>query len=949
MNKPFLQQTAEYLYRNYGGQLTDCCIVFPGRRAGLFFSDHLGNLTDKPMWSPTIFTINDFFEHLSGLEVADPVLLIYQLYKTYKKHIQTPEPFEDFYYWGEMLLNDFEDIDRYMVNTHDLFQNLAAIKSIEDHYDYLTDQQKEAIKTFWNSFNPEKPSKDQKAFLSLWEVIEPIYNDFNETLKNQSLAYEGMIYREVAQKIEQEKCCPNIPWGKVIFIGFNALTRCEELAFGQLQKDGMAEFIWDYDQYYVDNKTNEAGFFIRQNIKNFSMPEQIQPMNNIGKDAINIETYASSTDIGQAKIAGQILKKLHGSQTPAYNNTAMVLADESLLMPVLYSVPANIEQFNVTMGYSLFKTPVYSLVVNLVELQQHSVLRNNQKYFHFRDVLNILRHQFLMEVIGEEIKKIHNALVAQNKIYIDASSLQKNKILEQIFIFIDRPEQVFDYLLDVLYVTSGSMSSGDDAYIKTINREYIYHLYRALKRLKDIFIKENMQTSFVSFSRILERVMRTIRVPFTGEPLAGVQVMGLLETRVLDFENVILLSANEGILPASGAGSSFIPYNLRRGFKLPVIEHNDAIYAYYFYRLLQRAKNVFIIYNTKTDGLKTGEMSRFVSQLKYESPLNLKEHILVHNIRLSVAKPINIIKTPEVMEKIGRYAATDDTRVALSPSALNKYIDCPLKFYFSYIAGIDEHDMIDEEVDPASFGNIFHEVAKNLYQALAGSVVEHPVIEKLYKDEERINVLVNNAFTKLFLKDNGKIEGRNLIITEIIKKYIKRLLVNDMNSVPFTLLGVEKQFSRTIKINTASGSSDVWLKGMIDRIDIVNNTVRIIDYKTGRINNSFTDIESLFAKDDHKRKREVFQTFFYAMIYDKKDGGQPVKPMLYPVKSQDNAMVPVKKNRESVENYQMYADDFESNLSELIKELFDPACDFVQTENEEICKNCPYCKICHRD
>jgi len=952
ISKPFLQQTAGYLYSTYGDDLQDCCMVFPGRRAGLFFSDYLSNLAEKPMWSPSIMSINDFFIYLSGLEVADPVLLIYELYQTYKQYVKTPEPFEDFYYWGEMLLKDFEDIDKYMANARALFQNLSALKSLTGKYDYLTDAQKEAIKSFWDSFDPDNPSRSQQAFLALWEQLQTVYEQYREKLRKQSLAYEGMVYREVAEKLEKGEEIPSLKWKKVAFIGFNALTVCEEVLFNRLKNDNTGLFFWDTDRYYVDNNTNEAGFFIRQNIKKYPAPPGHEVSDNFCADDKHIECFASSTDIGQAKIAGQLLKNFHGNEEPGYNKTAMVLADESLLMPLLYAIPENIHQFNVTMGYPLYKTPVYSLAINLVDLQRNSKIINDSRGFYHRDVLNLLRHQFLTALVGEESIKVFNALARRNMIYIDQAELHKNAVLQRIFTAIDTPGEVFDYVLDVLYYISGRMATDDEEKLTAdaINREYIYHLYKAVKRLKDIFIKEQMEITFTSFSRLLERIMRTIRIPFTGEPLAGIQVMGILETRTLDFENVILLSANEGILPATGQNASFIPYNLRRGFKLPVIEHNDAIYAYYFYRLLQRAKHVYIIYNTKTDGLKTGEVSRFVSQLKYEAAQPLKENVLIHNIHFSSSKPIVVKKDADVMKLLYKYTDEENSTAAFSPSALNKYISCSLKFYFSYIAGIDEQEEISEEMDPASFGNIFHDVASKIYHDMLNKEVGAKEIETLLRDKEIISRLIRESFIEIFFRKENKhaVSGRNLIIEEIIKKYIMRLLNNDMNFTPFYLLGLEKKITMPVQVNTPEGAKNVLLRGMIDRVDSKHDTVRIIDYKTGQVKNTFNGIPSLFLMNDSNHRDEVFQTLFYCMLYSTIDDTSALKPLLYPVKSKNADVAEIKEGNAVVNDYRLYADDFKTGLKELLSALFDPGIDFTQTDDIETCKNCPYQKICHR-
>ena len=698
----FLQHIAQDLYTRYGSDISELCIVFPNRRASLYFKKYLSELSDKPIWAPDTTTINELMQQISGLTTADHIKLLFELYRIYKQAKKSEESFDDFYFWGEMMLNDFDDIDKYLVNPEDLFKNLKSLKSIQDQFNYLSPEQVEAIKQFWQSFDPEKNSAHQEDFISIWNVLLEIYKQFNKKLGELGIAYEGMIYRAVADKIKGNDVI-ELPHKKYVFAGFNALNNCEKKFFNYLNNNKLADFYWDYDLSYINNKHHEAGLFLRDNINQYKQPESIS-----GKDIFtslsqnkNIEIISVPSDVGQAKVITQKLKENGANTGDSPNKTAIVLADEELLVPVLHSVPDSIDKVNITMGYPVNNTPVYSLLEHIIDLQKNAKETKNGITFYHKNVVAILNHQYVNSQYSKEATELLQYIKKNNKIVITRNELASCDFFKTIFTKINTSPELSEYILNILHnIYNALKKSGQENTIHTtsLEKEYIYHIYLSINRLKDVLHEQKIEIKMETYIRLIRKIIRNLRIPFTGEPLSGLQIMGILETRLLDFENLYITSVNEGIFPKTDAALSFIPYNLRRGFGLPTIEHQDAIYAYYFYRLLQRAKNVSIIYNSSSDGLQTGEMSRFLYQLKYESGFDIKEKSLKYDINITQPKEIRIEKSDEILKKLSKFQSSAGETKYLSPSGLSTYLRCQMQFYFRYVAELRKQDELTEEI-----------------------------------------------------------------------------------------------------------------------------------------------------------------------------------------------------------------------------------------------------------
>ncbi len=937
----FLHLFAKDLVKKYNGHFDKLTIIFPNKRAGLFLAEELSKLIYQPVWMPEIFTLSEFIERRTGLKKAEDLTLIIKLYKSYLKVSGIPEKFEDFYYWGNMLLGDFDDIDKYMADAKALFSNLTALKELEQNFPYLTPEQVEAIKSFWKTFNPEKYSQEQQVFLNVWDKLYDTYTDFKSNLVGEDLCYEGMGQRRFCEYLETYDH-PE----KIIFAGFNALNICEKKIFSFYQNSRRASFYWDYDTYYISNKDHEAGHYIRENLVAF--PNELGPehFNNFRHNGKQIEYISVPSGVGQAKLIPTLTEELIRQEN---HDTAIVLCDERMLAPVIHSIPSHVRKINITMGYPAQNTPVAALISMLGDLKSYAKKEKGGTYYYYKPVIALLNHKLIKEHCPDDISRISGYINQKNIIYIAEKHLHFNEITRAIF---SSGEEEFPiFLLNILERFIRSFNP-DDELRHPIEKEMIFSIYTQIQILYNIFKEEGIVPENKFYVQIINRIINTISIPFSGEPLEGLQLMGLMETRMLDFKNLIILSANEGILPKSSITSSFIPYNLRSGFALPVPEHQDALFAYYFYRLLQRAKSVKILYSATTKGINSGEMSRFLYQIKYESGLPIRERNFQNLISIQDNKSIRIAKNDEILQILDTWC--ESQQQTLSPSALNIYLECPLKFYFRYIARIEEKEEISEELDHRLLGTIFHECAQSLYTTVPDGQVTENTIDQIIRDDTSIDKHIRNSYLKLYNLQVSQLmdSGSNELILDVIKKYIREMLKYDKKNTPFRIIAMEQKFSVPVEINTDRGRKQVFVGGYIDRIDRTENGIRIIDYKTGSDTASFKDISSLFDRENGLRNKAAFQTMLYCLMYYY-SAGQPDTPLIpgiYSIKllSDKEYNHLLKCNKEFVLAFDRYKEEFHSNLIKLLEELYSTDCNFEQAMDGKKCRTCCYAEICRR-
>ncbi|MBS9524773.1 PD-(D/E)XK nuclease family protein [Litoribacter alkaliphilus] len=953
----FLRNTAQDILQSFP-LLKDVTVVFPNRRAGLFFTQHLGKIIDKPQWLPEVKTIEDLFYGYAGNRPADNLTLIFELYKVYQKLHPAPEEFDRFYYWGEMILKDFNDLDQFLANAEKLYRDLSEIKEIETDLSYLTHDQIRLIREFWKSFNLQDKGHQDK-FLKFWQMLHGLYVNFKDELENKRLAYGGMLYRNVIESLES---IPK-PDRQYVFVGFNAFTKTEEVLLKHfIQKFG-AKIYWDLDAYYIQDLNQEAGLFFREYMKDPvfgpTFPENLPT--EIANRKAKIKTYAIPLKVNQANLVGKLLEKIKGEEP--LEETVVILPDEQLLFPTLHAMPPNIDKINVTMGYPVKNAPVYAFLEGVLDLQKYTKVEEGKVMFYHKPVRELLASPYLQFENAKEVQTLLKNIQETNLVYVPQEMLAKvNGFFKMLFVKLS-PSQIFPYLGEVIKRLHRQASE------ETLQKSYLMQTYKQLNRLGEILSgQQDVGMSMDFFIRIFRQVFREVKLPFEGEPLAGLQVMGVLESRNLDFRRVIICNMNEESFPPGGGMNSMIPFNLRRAFGLPVQEQNDAIYAYTFYRLMHSAEEVHMIYTTAGDQGKAGEKSRYIQQMAEEMDLAegaMEEEVVFVPVDLSKSQPISIPKNEKIYKSLERYVLKEagERVTAFSPSALNVWLDCRLKFYFKYIAGMDEKSTVNEEVDPAVFGNLAHLSLEILYQ----NYIERKksaVIEKT--DFERLKQLVFPSIEKAirkqyFLEDNAevKLNGQLAIARDVLQKYVLGVLAIDENTAPFEIISLEaeKKYRTAVEIDTPAGLKSVAVGGIIDRVDRVGETVRLIDYKSGTDKKTFPDIPSLFDRQLKSRNKAAMQTLLYGLLYDSKfpSENSPLKPAIFNLreifKPDFNPYLQVKVGRtqgEELNDYRYHREDFGSELRKLLEEVYDPEVPFDQTEHEDKCRYCPYQEICER-
>jgi CRISPR/Cas system-associated exonuclease Cas4 (RecB family) len=960
----FLERIASLLHDEYPGRLDKQCLVFPNRRAGLYFLKYLSLNAGKPVWAPTVKTINELFQSNSSMHLAEMEQLIFKLYGVYKNLNREAESFDDFYFWGEMLINDFDDIDKYLVDALKLFANLSDIKRIDRTFGELSAEQIKIIQQFWVNFNAGSPTKQKTDFLGIWSLLPDLFSNFRSTLKDNLLAYEGMIFRDVAERFKAGHL-PEFKWDCFHFIGFNALNNCEKILMQTLKKAGLAKFYWDYDNSYVNGITDHsAGYFIKRNLSDFGndMPSDwaYDTFLSVPSREIHRRVIDTSSDIAQAKLISRLLPDVSEKNSSDAHHTAIVLADENLLIPALTSLPETVDNVNITMGYPLKFSPVYSLVKQLLSLQKNCRTEGREVLFDHKDVFSILKHSYFTYESNVDRQSLLTDLINEKRQWIAAERFTDVIPFDKVFRRADTPMLLSGYIkmiLEDLYVANDEEKE-QGRYAGTeinIRNEFIYRTLLALNRIDSIVSDSEITITTGTYIRLLDKILRGLSIPFSGEPLSGIQIMGILETRALDFKNLIMLSVNEGILPRSGAGSSFIPYNLREAFGLPTIRHQDSIYAYYFYRLLQRAENINFVYNSNSEGLKTGEMSRFLLQLKYlyDNPPGFASL----GYEITIRKNIETVlpRNSGHIEKLENLYLGPESKV-LSPSAVNTWLNCRMKFYYRYICGLKEPEKIITEIDPALFGGLLHEIMEKIYSPFKGTALNKSIFDSIKRNDYKIKETIGKIIAQKYNKDQQvELTGSDQIIRDILLTYVHMILKHDLSLEPLTIIDLEKWISSNLEINYDNKRINIKTGGIIDRVDYTGGLQRIIDYKTGSVAMEIDSVVSLFNENDEKRNEAWFQILMYCELFVKENPSVKIRPSLYPVRKlaetgfSDQLVVKKGKlEKMTVSDYSEIKDEYSSLLQSSIETLFSKSESFVMTDHRRKCEICPYRQLCQR-
>ena len=992
--KTFLKYVARDILEKYGNNLSDIAIVFPNKRAALFLNESLARLTDHPIWSPSYITISDLFRKHSTLKVGDPIKLVCDLHKTFVACTGIDETLDHFYGWGQLLITDFDDIDKNMAEAEKLFANLSDIHELDD-ISYLTEEQKMLIRKFFSNFNDDHNSELKKRFLQLWSHFLDIYQQFNQRLEEQGLAYEGALYRKVVND-------ENIKFQhkKYLFVGFNMMQVVEQKLCERLMKEGKAHFYWDYDDYYMQNN-HEAGHYIREYLKYF--PNELNDMpphdlrdiyHNFDNDK-DITYISASTENIQARYVNQWLKEK--KRYKCGKKVAIVLADEGLLQSVIHSLPTNEDikslpdysetdqlSYNITLGYPLQQTPFYSLLQHLINLQGIGHPKHSNNYrLHY--VLMALRHPYT-RYISQNYSKLLSALDEQKQFYPPRQFLSMDGDEGLSLLFKDLGEtateneynlRLIQYLLEILKTIGVNSKEQDDP----LFQESLFRTYTLLNRLQELIQTGDLAVDCITLERLMQQLIQSTSIPFHGEPAEGIQVMGVLETRNLDFEHILVLSCNEGKLPKGVNDASFIPYSLRKAYGLTTVDNKVAIYAYYFHSLLQRSRDITLCYNNATEDGQSGEMSRFMLQLLVESHHDIKRSSLV-------AGQSTIRPTYDPIEKkLHTFIKLKNLKM-LTPTFLNTYLRCEKQFYYKYVEGLIEPDEIDEdEVDNKVFGNIFHRAAELFYQGLASNnalttdnkgklkltrpiVITKEQLEQALKDESLVYRLVDQAFREELFKVSAagyhpKYNGLQLINKEVIARYIRQLITIDMRQAPFTILGLELVVKTGIEVETSIGKLSLTIGGFIDRLDAVAangnangknlaERIRVIDYKTGRISTTHPRaLDEVFNPSMLNKHTDYYlQSMLYSIIVkhnkDLNPGQDPVSPGLLFIQNAgaEDYDPTLKMGKELISSIDVYEEEFMKQLKVLIANIFDKDQPFRPTDDKHRCEYCPYAALC---
>ena len=955
--KSFLEYVAADLLQKYGTNLSRIAVVFPNKRAALFLNEHLARMADKPLWSPAYITISDLFRSHSQRQVADPIQLVCELHQCFTECTGIDETLDHFYGWGQLLLSDFDDLDKNMASAEHVFANLRDIHEYDDT-SYLSEEQRTILRQFFSNFSEEHNSELKRRFLQLWSHIFDIYQSFNDKLLAQGLAYEGALYREVAECEETD-----FEYDTYLFIGFNMLQQVEQTLFRRMKKEGKARFYWDYDHYYLNS--NEAGYFIAQYLSDFpnELDNHEDAIYNNFTQKKTITYISAPTENIQARYISTWLRQ--ENRIADNRRTAVVLCNENLLQTAIHCIPTEVEKVNITTGYPLSQTPVTSFVNLLIALQTNGYVTETGHY-RLRHVNLVLRHPY-SHYISTAVNSLYNELNSQKIYYPDVAQLSKDDGLTLLFSMEHASStQQFNsilllWLMSVVRLTAKAISK-DEVELSPLTQESLFRMYTLLNRLSNLVESGSLNIDTITLQRLISQIVSATSIPFHGEPVEGIQMMGVLETRNIDFEHVLLLSCNEGNLPKGLSDTSFIPYSIRKAYGLTTIDHKVAIYAYYFHRLLQRASDITFVYNNSTNDGQRGEMSRFMLQMMVESGHQIHIQTLQAGQALIQRTLQPITKTDAVMQLLRKRFENN----LLTPSAINRYIRCQLQFFYRYVSGLIEPENDDEDnIDNRIFGNIFHLAAQLVYEKLMqeSRIIMANDIEYLLQTEVDIERAVDEAFKQaLFqIKDTARklppLDGLQIINREVIIKYIRQLLEIDRRLTPFTILGLEKTVKMDYQIPIGDETFITTLGGMIDRLDSITTSdgkeqIRVIDYKTGsRRLKALPDVDAIFAQESLKDHSDYYlQAFLYSYIVRLKSKDTAVSPALLFIQhaGSDDYDPKLCLGRDPVNDIAVVSESYMKQLSSLICDIFNPTLSFTPTDDKKRCATCPYAHLCGR-
>lgn len=946
----FLKEVTKNIVDRWN-DLGDFCIVCPNKRTQDYLKFYMSSLIKKTIWSPKFINISDIVASKSNILKADDLVLLVELYKSFKKIMSSSKhfaklDFEKFSGIGEIILKDFNEIDNYLLDVSDIFKNMSDIENINYIDDYLSEDQKIAIKEFFGHFSEKDLSEEKEYFLELWSKIPDLYQLYKENLQKKNIGYNGMIIKQVVNDIKADKISFD-EFDNYLIVGFYALTKAQKFVLSEIKKVKNVEFFWDYDNYYKNNINNEAGLFIRHNLNEFTDDLKVDRDNFLKEK--NVSLIGFPLEISQTKALPTILKKMNIdlADKNSLSRTAIVLPDEKLLFPVLYSLPSEIEQVNVTIGFPFRNSAVFSFIEKWFNILLKLIV--NEKVFS-DDVFKFYENQIVTELLSESYEYVLKKSADLKLMYFSIEHFSKlnNRIIDVLFSAknINTVDDLLNNILLTLELIFKRISKNN----RTVETEAIYQFYTQMLNVQSLFSKELAEEKDIitvkTILKFLKQLLSGVHIPFTGKSLNGMQLMTIMETRNIDFDNLIVLNLNEQIIPKKASHSSLISEFMRKSFGLPVFAYQDSIFAYLFYRLLQNSKNITLTYSNLISD-KSGEMSRFIQQILNETNL-ISEHLQYsEEIRPQHATVFEIKKDKIVSDKLERYLNSDK---ALSASGFNTYISCPVKFYFKYIAEIkpEETNDIDYEIDAIKFGNIFHNSIEELYYPYINKELKKQNFDAIKSNIDE--VVQKQIFAELENIEDAAEAGINNIIADVVKKHIINVLNYDESNLPFTIKSLETstKYYGNIDFTLKEEEKRVKIFSIFDRVDQKNDNFKIIDYKTGSDELKVKSIEKLFDESGGYKTKAIFQMLLYSLVYRQNFPGRKFEPNLFLVKNinkEFSGSLWIDKHK--IDSYSVSLFDvFEQNLKLLLAEIFDTDKTFKQTKNPDNCKYCDYKGIC---
>lgn len=979
--EPFLSQVARVYVENESQNLIDYCFVFPNKRSGVFFADYLSKMLSSNTVMPHIITISDFVSEFSSGIDASRLELMFILYDEYRNLLRERSldeqivDFDKFQFWAEMVLNDFNDVDKYLIDAKQLFININRLKEINSNF--LSEEQIEVINrywgekrvndsvdSFWKHITHESTTDDLKThFVKLWQILYDLYVSFKTRLSSMGLCYSGMSYREVAENNRFNN--PNeLNAKRYIFVGFNVLSTSEIKILERLNDINCADFYWDFNSPAYEHSANHATRFVGKYVKWFKSRYSLFE----GKitEFPSIEVIGVPSNVGQVKETANIIGNLQKNKLIDNVNTAIVLPDEGLFIPLLHSLPTDYStspnnklKINITMGYPMRHTPIAALISNVVSMQLRARKVHDKMQFYYEDIFNVLSHPLVKSAAADDCRALAKYINDNRAFNLPAEFLaEKFQTLSPIFQAVYNlkdTHEVIGYTCNLVSWAKSHLPAQNNVEIGFADK-YLDALYELEQLIDRYHIVMNDKSIF----HLLERAVGSETINFKGEPLKGLQIMGVLETRALDFENIIILSMNERVFPRKHYAKTFIPNALRHGYGMSTISFQESMYAYYFYRMISRAKNVYIMYDARTGRMRSGEMSRYLYQLKFlYDRTKIKFSMVSYNVIAPQTPPIEVVKTSEVMRKLNLFKTPDSNR-NLSASALKKYISCPLSFYLYYVEGLQQEDEITEYMDEGTYGTIMHEIFEKIYTSLRGNAQEvkvtDDIIDAIKKRQgdlmKQITRSINHHYNKLGKDNDTPLTGDGKVLGEIMLHFTLLMLDKEKKFTDFHFIDAEAKHNSQWIINNRHTINFKQIIDRIDRIMIDNDPrLRIVDYKTGSDETKLSSIDQLFDKNCTKNVKAIFQLFVYCFYYSYYTGYKgDIQPIIYNYRTLSTSeLSPIIINNEELETYLTYKDEFWKHFEQLIDEIFDPEIPFRPTTNDVACQYCKLMQFCGKE